>query len=336
MTLFKRNNGIYYLSFLQDGKQKVISTKAKSKSNALKFLAQFEREQEGRAIYKCTPITLEKFRFEFLKQSEGFKTEKTIKSYKTTFNFLLKYFKSTTNLHQITVQQLQDYFHWRLNKSSIYQIRKDRINISSFYRYAVERNYATDNPIRNIRAFKPPQKQPLYFSKEDFAKWLDACDREDIRNVAIAGVYTGMRLTELVNLRWNEVDFRNRMIILSNQNTITKNKQVRTCPMSIKLMQLMTDLQQHSKSDRVFSFDTSGIAQNYVSKQFKIAVRKAGINEKLHFHSLRHTYASWLVQLNVPIYTVSRLLGHSDLKTSQIYSHLANGNLTQSVDLINF
>jgi site-specific recombinase XerD len=74
-----------------------------------------------------------------------------------------------------------------------------------------------------------------------------------------------------------------------------------------------------------------GYCNHRISRCFKTAVRKAGINENIHFHSLRHTFASWLVQKGVSLYEVSRLLGHTNIKTTQIYSHLAPGNLINAV-----
>lgn len=76
----------------------------------------------------------------------------------------------------------------------------------------------------------------------------------------------------------------------------------------------------------------SGIKQDWIVHNFKKYVLKANINPKLHFHSLRHTFASWLVQAGVSIYKVSKLLGHSDVKTTEIYSHLRIEDLRNSVE----
>lgn len=63
-------------------------------------------------------------------------------------------------------------------------------------------------------------------------------------------------------------------------------------------------------------------------------VRGAKLNDRLNFHALRHTFATWLVQKGVSIYIVSKLLGHADVKTTQIYAHLQTNDLREVVDQI--
>lgn len=76
----------------------------------------------------------------------------------------------------------------------------------------------------------------------------------------------------------------------------------------------------------------SGIKQGWIVHNFKKYVLKANINPKLHFHSLRHTFASWLVQKGISIYGVCKLLGHADIKTTEIYAHLRNDDLRNAVE----
>ena len=73
---------------------------------------------------------------------------------------------------------------------------------------------------------------------------------------------------------------------------------------------------------------------DFISKQFKKAIRKAELSEEIHFHSLRHSFASALVQRGVSLYAVKELLGHENIKTTQIYSHLQKENLMEAVNLL--
>ncbi|MFZ1519744.1 MAG: tyrosine-type recombinase/integrase, partial [Ignavibacteriaceae bacterium] len=73
--------------------------------------------------------------------------------------------------------------------------------------------------------------------------------------------------------------------------------------------------------------------QESISKQFKKIIRKANLNEKIHFHTLRHSFASLLVQKGVSLYVVKELLGHEDLATTQIYSHLDNNSIVKAIAL---
>ncbi len=101
-------------------------------------------------------------------------------------------------------------------------------------------------------------------------------------------------------------------------------------------MHLQILSERQLKNDRlVFTIDGSPAKPSYVSKTFKKYVIKAQINPDLKFHSLRHTFASWLVQRGVSIYEVSKLLGHSDIKVTEIYAHLKPENLRNAVELLN-
>ena len=91
-----------------------------------------------------------------------------------------------------------------------------------------------------------------------------------------------------------------------------------------------------SKQMSGYVFSKSGgikFNNDYVTKNFKKAVRKAELNDKIHFHTLRHSFASRLVQRGASIYVVKELLGHSDVSTTQIYSHLEHKNLKDVMNL---
>ena len=99
--------------------------------------------------------------------------------------------------------------------------------------------------------------------------------------------------------------------------------------------QIQTGLWFSGKVNYVFTIRKSPIKQNWIIQNFKKYVLKANINPKLKFHSLRHTSASWLVQRGVSIYEVSKLLGHSDIKVTEIYSDLRAEDLREAVEKLN-
>lgn len=334
MTLFKRENGFYYVSYYENKRRKVISTKSKSQGDALQFLIKFEKEKEtGRN--SVAKIKISVLILKFLAYNEHLKTKKTISAYKTTLRYFQDFFCDFTFFDGITYNDLTEYFQWRLRNSSIYQCRKDRINLPSFYEYSVDRGYAKENLIKRIKPFKIPERQPVFFSKEDFQLWLEHCEKEDIRNIAVAGMNTGMRLGELINLTWKEVNLQERLITLSNNAHITKSKRVRSVPINKTLLQLLINLKEDATTSRVFNLNSSASdLLTYVGKEFKKAVRKSGLDDRLHFHSLRHSFGSLLVQKGVSIYEVQQLLGHKDITTTQIYSHLTVDNLKESVKVL--
>ena len=119
----------------------------------------------------------------------------------------------------------------------------------------------------------------------------------------------------------------------------TKSRLDRTIPINSKLLKILQVRLKNSSVD--FEVDyvfqrSKGVRLNgeFVSKNFKRAVRKTSLDQKIHFHSLRHSFASNLVQKNVPIYAVKELLGHSDIRTTQIYSQLSQQNFMSMIELL--
>ncbi len=334
MFLSKRPNGVYHLYYTKpNGKRTSISTKTKLKSEAIKFLINFSGKLKKVDNKSVLPISLKQFTDEFEKHSEVVHTYWTNYSYKQTFRFLNKYFPEKS-LDDLTPSDLNRYIEYRIKKASIYQARKDLINICAAFNWANVQGYLTENHCKNVIRIKVPQKLPLYYSLNDFNKLTDTIDSEDILDITIFAVNTGLRQMELINLQWQQIIFTDKILILDNQNHITKGKKVRTIPLNSKALEILYKRLKTKIGNNVFTYNNEIMSQDFLSHKFAAYVKKAKINTKLNFHSLRHTFASWLVQKGVSIYEVSKLLGHSDIKTTQIYAHLRNEDLKNAVELL--
>ena len=161
-----------------------------------------------------------------------------------------------------------------------------------------------------------------------------------LKEFCTTAFYTGMRLREIVNLVWECVDFKRKIIIVKNINGFTtKNKKERIIPINSIIESLMLDRfsrKNNADNNNYLFYRVMGIKLNedYVSKNFKVAVRDSGLNDNIHFHTLRHSFASRLIQKGVSLFVVKELLGHEDIKTTQIYSHLQTQNLEEAIGLL--
>jgi site-specific recombinase XerD len=98
---------------------------------------------------------------------------------------------------------------------------------------------------------------------------------------------------------------------------------------------LLTSRQGKSASEFVFTLNDKPILKGWVTALFKKYVRRAKLsNGHLHFHSLRHTFASWLVQKGATLYEVQKLLGHRSSKVTEVYSHLQPEQMHSTVNRI--
>ena len=132
---------------------------------------------------------------------------------------------------------------------------------------------------------------------------------------------------------------QNTITVQCSEEFTTKSKKERIIPICQTLRNVLLDqfpkVIDVDKNNFVFVRKTGIIlTEDFISKQFKKSVRAASLDDKIHFYTLRHSFASMLVQRGVSLYVVKELLGHEDLSTTQIYSHLQNQNLMDAVNLL--
>jgi len=319
MFLSKRN-GIYYVFYNNArGKRTCISTKSKLKSDAIKFLVGFKDELKKREQNNVILISLQYFINNYLYYSASFHAYKTSKDYKCELGILMR-FTNNIQVNEITPKLVNDYLRER-GKKSIYTSAKSLRYLRSIFNWAITEKYLIENPCKDIKPIKIPEKQPLFFSETDFQILIKSIDSKDIRDIVIFAVNTGLRLMELITLQWNQINLKDKYLILDNINHTTKSKKIRTLALNNRALQILNE-KQFQNDKNVFTINNLKINPDVLSKKFKKYIISSGLNPKLKFHSLRHTFASWLVQRGVSIYEVSKLLGHSNIKTTEIYSHL--------------
>ncbi len=137
---------------------------------------------------------------------------------------------------------------------------------------------------------------------------------------------------ELLKLEWNQINIVERLLYVNNLVYMTKTKKIRTLPLNNVAIEVLKKRQQNRNAEIIFTYNENPIKPNLLTQKFRKFVRKTNLNQRLKFHSLRHTFASWLVQKGVTIYDVSKLLGHSTIKSTEIYSHLRVDELRSAVD----
>jgi len=337
MFLSKNQNGIWYVYYENlQGKRRCKTTGTKHKNEAVRFFNIFKKKIQDELLQDVIPITLKKFSFDFMRRSEPFFTWKTIKVYKTTFKLLIEHF-GDLQLAELTTRMIEDYLLMRATKVSIFAARRDLICLSASFNKAVKDNYLLKNPCQGIKRFKLPEVQPKFYSKEDLEKLLAVMnDNEDMRDAVIFSVNSGLRQMEMITLTWNQVNLIDRIVVLDNASHITKTKRIRSIPLNPDAYEIIEkrSLKRIEGIEYVFTINSKMIDPNRLTQKFKKYVYAAKINSKLNWHALRHTFASWLVQSGVSIYVVSKLLGHSNVQTTEIYSHLRRDDFINAVNQI--
>ena len=177
--------------------------------------------------------------------------------------------------------------------------------------------------IPRARSERVQEKPERYLSREEEEKLFALMDPE-YRQTAIILIQTGLRISELFNLQWSDIslDEARRMCIHN-----TKNGRRRYVPMTSAVHSILTERKSYCEPwgvNKMRSFE----------QRFLDARRRSGIEGRVTVHTLRHTFASRLVQSGVDLYKVSKLLGHTNIKTTQRYAHLADSDLEDAISVL--
>jgi site-specific recombinase XerD len=330
----------YQLVYFVDGKRTKVSTKTADKFKAEVFKATFNPDQKTKQqiITKPTSPLLSNFIKEYKTYVTNTFSEKYLKKAVTpAFNQLQKFIPDIS-LDTISLKNLDQFISSIYSKSKFAASLYHR-TLKAAFNKAVIWNYIQENPFKKIKTPKVTKSFPVYLSEAELILILNKTEDQLLKNIFTTAFYTGMRLNEILNMKWNWIDFTQDIITVKNSDDFkTKSKRERIIPIHHKVKSILLDhfsLGNQPKNDLVF-YRKKNIKLNgeFISKQFKVAVRAASLNDDIHFHNLRHSFASNLVQRGVNLYVVKELLGHENIKTTQVYSHLTQSSLTNAVCLL--
>jgi integrase len=187
--------------------------------------------------------------------------------------------------------------------------------------------YKGENPCRGVSFPNPNNARQRFLSSEEAQKLLETLEMHSpkVAHIAAMSLYGGLRLQEVLNLSWSNVDMVNGIIYAQD----TKNNSSRPIFITDPIRLILDELPKGSPDQLLFSTN-QGMPIQWLSKSFRVAVDELKLNEGIEdprkrvcFHTLRHTYASWAVIAGVPLYTVGKALGHKTTVMTQRYAHLA-------------
>ena len=228
----------------------------------------------------------------------------------------LQKFKSYLN-NQVSVNSSQIYFA-RI-KTALYQAVKDGI--------------IPANPAAFI-TIKKEEHLPVYLTIEEVRALAAApCANENVKTAFLFSCFTGMRYSDVVALTWKKV--KGERVEFTQQKTKTPG----FIPLSAEAKLILERQRNAEKSSRIEKVFHSGAVfflprQSVVDKQLKAWGRAAGIEKQMSFHKARHTFATLSLTAGVDIYTTSKLLGHKNLQTTQIYAQVIDEKKRQAVAML--
>ncbi len=176
---------------------------------------------------------------------------------------------------------------------------------------------------------KRQQSLPVVLNREEIQKMITQTANFKHKLVLQLLYYTGLRLNELISLQWTDLDFEREII------HVKKGKENKDRVVFLHKV-IAQNLQQQSRYSNVILISERGTTytERSIQEIVKQAAKRAGVRKKVTPHTLRHSFATHLLEAGADIRYIQQLLGHKDLKTTQIYTHVANKDIKKLADLL--
>jgi len=289
-------------------------------------------------------ITLRVFCEEYKDFIKSNRSENYYNSVVIALKHLVDYFGVQKSISSIAYKDVE-MFMTELQKKVSKGYRVYYRTLKAAFNKAVDWNYIDKNYFVKIKLPKKNRLNPAFIDEAELQKIVKYIKTDVVKDVTVFAFYTGMRLGEIANLKWKNIDWEKRIIIVGDEEFVTKGKRQRYVPICEEVFEILrrimkgevrdfsvVALPRNDKDNFIFGKPNgAAFTGDYFSKRFKKACKAADIDSAIHFHSLRHSFASNLAQKGVSLYVIKELLGHSSITTTEIYSHLNMDSLREAV-----
>jgi len=290
-----------------------------------------------RSDHQLTPISFKEFGERYITHlTNNAYADKTIENAERVVK-IFGDFKGTALLHTLQPLDLEHFKEERRRQElTATTINIDIRTLKAMLENAIVWGYLKDNPFRPVKQIRQDRVPPRFLSKEEFSRLIGLMDNNELKQIVKFGALTGARRGEILNLQWKDIDFgENTITIQSSEHYRVKHGKSRIIPLPRGVRAVL------SSADRVSVFvfvssDGKQHHEDYVTKSFKAYARAAGLDEKVRFHTLRATAASWWAQAGATPFQIKELLGHAYVKTTEQYTRIPAAGLRNVVDSFSF
>ena len=332
MGLVKRGD-VWWMYFNYQGQQVRKSSGTQNRRLADAILSKIKVQIiEGRYFERATTIS-----HTFIELMDRYEKEhvarklrhRGLKGYMAN----LRGFFGGYNLSEITPKVIVAYKNKRYEDGMApATINRELANLKKAFNLAMrEWEWCDQNPVARVSMEKENNKRDRWLNEEEITRLLEAC-APWLYDLVLFALNTGMRMGEILELTWRGVDFSRRTVTVFR----SKNGERRTIPVNQTVLAVLTAKPKVRSlvTDRVFcSKAYTPLESGHLRRAFRLSLSKAKI-EDFHFHDLRHTFATTLVQSGVDLYKVQQLLGHKSPIMMQRYAHHYPESLRGGVEIL--
>jgi len=328
MGVFKRGN-VWWIRYSFKGKILRETSGSDNKTVAKQLLSVRKAEvAQGKLKIKSkdNQIMFSDYSLEFLRWARIHRKPKSFLRYQVSLNQLTPFF-GNQKLVDITKKDIERYKAERINKASGSTINRDLACLKKLFNNAIAEDILEHNPVIGIEFFKEPKRSVDFLSDGEATRLINACDTLAIKTFVVLGLNTGMRLNELLSLKWNDINLGDKLITLKD----TKNNKEDSIPLNETVVK---HLEEHERiSEYVICKPDGGQYQN-IRKSWLRVIKKARLSN-ISPHVLRHTFVTTLVREGADLVAVKELGRWSNLKLVQRYAHVAEDHRTRIINKLN-
>ncbi|BDQ38772.1 integrase [Pseudodesulfovibrio nedwellii] len=266
--------------------------------------------------------TLGEFADEYLEWAESTQKIRTFRANRLALDKLLAVAERSKKLDQLNFKPLDALVaKGKKGKLKTSSINNHIRHVRALFNKAVDWGLVEKNPFRGFKELKSEPRPPAFLSAKECVELISSIEDMELRRFVTASLYTGRRRGELFYLKWSDVDFERDCYLVRK----SKTHLVRSYPMHPEFRALLKSFDD--RQGRVFK---RWEHPDTVTGLVKQALINAG-HPEMRLHDLRHTFASNLAEAGESLQAIGELLGHTDKRTTEIYAHLSDQHLRDSL-----
>ena len=267
----------------------------------------------------------------------------TVKSYSTDLKLFFQYFYTKKTVDDLSENDIEEYLRYESSQDenvSVTTIIRRLSSTRQFYLFLKREGYINID-ISDIETPRKPKKLPNCLSIEEVEDLLNAPDiekPEGLRDRAMLETMyaSGLRVSELVNLERKQVNFKKALVTVFGKGA--KERKVPLGDFAIEYIKKYIDearCKNPGRDSKYLFLNRYGdpISRQYFFKQIKKYALEAGIDTPISPHTLRHCFATHLLENGAQIRAVQEMLGHTNIATTQIYTHISTKRILSAYDL---
>lgn len=269
------------------------------------------------------------------------KSKKTIEAYMSDLTHYIDYLnqKNINNVEEITILTVDNYLNSLTKEYSSNSINRVLASVRSFHKFTSLNHESIKDPTLYIHTHKHNEHLPIYASVQDLKVLFDSFSNSDIdiyhKTILLTLYSCGLRVSELCSLKRNDVHLSEKILKVTGKGD--KERIIPIVDACVQQMELYLNLVRKNWQKKTlpnFFINQYGrvLTRQYVHNLIKKKCEECNLNPNLSAHSFRHSFASHLLDGNADLRIVQELLGHSDIQTTQIYTHIQNKRLVNAYD----